>query len=312
MNQVPVRKRWRDIDGVLLLDKPGGMSSNDALQKARRLFSAAKAGHTGTLDPMATGLLPLCFGEATKFSNRLLEADKTYHAVMRLGQVSSTGDAEGEILRERPVAVDETGLLSVCETFLGEIDQLPPMYSALKHQGKALYEYARAGVEIERETRRVKIRSLNVLGRQGNDVAFSVCSSKGTYVRTLAEDIGEALGCGAHLVELRRTAIGGISVQDALSLDALAAMDEPLRFPLLAPPEALLAHLPEIHLDESSESGFMHGQAVRLAAIEGEFRIYGSDDVFLGLGFSDGQGSVRPVRLLASRVKMGAPKTALV
>ena len=307
MNQAPVRKRWREIDGVFLLDKPGGLSSNDALQKARRLFSAAKAGHTGTLDPMATGLLPLCFGEATKFSNRLLEADKNYEAVMRLGQVSSTGDAEGEILSERLVEVDEARLLEVCASFVGEIDQLPPMYSALKHEGKALYEYARAGVEIERDKRRVCIHALEVLGREGSDVRFSVRCSKGTYVRTLAEDIGEALGCGAHLVALRRTAIGSISIEDACTLDRLSALEDVDRPSLLAPPDALLTHLPAVTLDERNTFRLMQGQAVNVSAPEGETRAYGHDGRFLGLGFSDGQGCLRPVRLVVCKTKLEAP-----
>lgn len=307
MNQAPVRKRWREVDGVFLLDKLGGLSSNDALQKARRLFSAAKAGHTGTLDPMATGLLPLCFGEATKFSNRLLEADKTYEAVMRLGQVSSTGDAEGEILRERPVEVDEARLLEACASFVGEIDQLPPMYSALKHEGKALYEYARAGVEIERERRRVCIHVLEVLGREGTDVRFSVRCSKGTYVRTLAEDIGEALGCGAHLVALRRTAIGRLSIENACTLDRLAGIEEADRLALLAPPDALLAHLPAVLLGEGNSLRLMQGQAVSVSTQEGEARVYGHDGRFLGLGFSDGQGSLRPVRLVVCKTKLEAP-----
>ncbi len=184
MNQSPVRKRWREVDGVWLLDKPGGLSSHDALQKARRLYSAAKAGHTGTLDPMATGLLPVCFGEATKFSNRLLEADKTYEAVMRLGQTTRTGDAEGEILRERAVDVSDQALLALATRFLGEQAQLPPMYSALKHQGRALYEYAREGLEIPREARQIKVLALEIAGRHDSDVTFSVRCSKGTYVRT--------------------------------------------------------------------------------------------------------------------------------
>jgi len=302
MTQTPVRKRWQNVDGVLLLDKPGGLSSNDALQKARRLFSAAKAGHTGTLDPMATGLLPLCFGEATKFSNRLLEADKTYEAVMRLGQTTNTGDAEGEILQERPVDVSEAALDALELRFWGEIEQTPPMHSALKHQGRALYEYARAGIEIEREKRRVMIISLDIQWRQGNDVAFSVRCSKGTYVRTLAEDMGEALGCGAHLVALRRTAIGELAVQSAHTLESLAAVDEGQRGVLLAPPDALLAHLPAVSLDELGVQRIMHGQPTTLPCAAGEVRMYGGQGNFLGLGLADGAGGLKPVRLLASQV----------
>lgn len=295
MNQ-PVRKRWQIVDGVLLLDKPGGLSSNDALQKARRLFSAAKAGHTGTLDPMATGLLALCFGEATKFSNRLLEADKTYAATLKLGVTTSTGDAEGEVLSVRPLAFEPAELSAVCAGFLGEIEQIPPMYSALKHQGKALYEYARQGVEIERAARRVKIISLEVLRVDLPEVDIRVRCSKGTYIRTLAEDIGEKLGCGAHLIALRRTSIGSLVLDDALTLEAIAAIDESARRPLLAPPDALLAHLPAVKLNEQARDRFMHGQAVATAGM-GEFRVYGPD--FLGLGLADGAGMIKPVRLVA-------------
>ena len=302
MSQSPVRKRWQEVDGVLLLDKPGGLSSNDALQKARRLLSAAKAGHTGTLDPMATGLLPVCFGEATKFSNRLLEADKTYEAVMRLGQTTRTGDAEGEILLERPVEVSEQALQALGLRFWGEQVQMPPMYSALKHQGRALYEYAREGVEIEREARRINVIALDIGVRRDNDVAFTVRCSKGTYVRTLAEDMGEALGCGAHLVALRRTAIGDLTVSDAYTLEALTALEESDRATMLASPDALLAHLHAIVLDDQAERKILYGQPVQAeTALSGEVRVYGKSGNFLGLGTADGQGGIKPLRLLASK-----------
>ena len=297
MKQTAPRKRWQIVDGVLLLDKPGGLSSNDALQKARRLFSAAKAGHTGTLDPMATGLLPLCFGEATKFSNRLLEADKTYLATLRLGQTTTTGDAEGEILAEHPVMADAAAIHAACAGFLGEIEQVPPMYSALKHQGRALYEYARQGVEIEREARRVTIHALEVIRVSVPEVDIQVRCSKGTYIRTLAEDIGAALGCGAHLTALRRTAIGPLSLEGAYTLAAIDAVEEATRPALLAAPDSLLAHLPAVMLDAVQASSFLHGQAVRKVAPEGECRVYGP--AFLGLGQADG-AQVQPVRLIAS------------
>lgn len=303
MNQSPIRKRWREVDGVLLLDKPGGLSSNDALQKARRLYSAAKAGHTGTLDPMATGLLPVCFGEATKFSNRLLEADKTYEAVMRLGQTTRTGDAEGEILRERAVDVSDPVLTALAARFLGEQAQLPPMYSALKHQGRALYEYAREGLEIPREARQITVFALEIAGRRENDVTFIVRCSKGTYVRTLAEDMGEALGCGAHLVALRRTGIGDLCVRDAHTLESLGVLDEPARVPLLASADALLAHLPAVTLDDRAERGILYGQPVRAeTALAGEVRLYGPAGNFLGLAAADGHGAIKPLRLLASKL----------
>lgn len=299
MTQAPVRKRWQIVDGVLLLDKSGAMSSNDALQKARRLFSAAKAGHTGTLDPMATGLLPLCFGEATKFSNRLLDADKTYVATMHLGATTTTGDAEGEILVEKPVTATETGIRTVCAGFVGEIEQLPPMYSALKHQGKALYEYARQGVEIEREKRRVTVHSLEVTCIDLPEVEFVVHCSKGTYVRTLAEDVGAMLGCGAHLTALRRTKIGPLDVLDALTLEQICAFEETARARLLAPPDALLAHLPAVQLEASARSMFLHGQSIRQPAPAGEVRVYGPE--FLGLGMAQEDGYIQPVRLIAMR-----------
>ncbi|MDQ7988445.1 MAG: tRNA pseudouridine(55) synthase TruB [Candidatus Dactylopiibacterium sp.] len=292
----PVRKRWQIVDGVLLLDKPAGLSSNDALQKARRLFSAAKAGHTGTLDPMATGLLPLCFGEATKFSNRLLEADKTYAATLLLGVTTQTGDAEGEVVLTRPVGCDEAAVHAACARFLGEIEQVPPMYSALKHQGRALYEYARQGVEIEREARRVTIHSLEVHRIALPEVEILVRCSKGTYIRTLAEDIGEALGCGAHLTALRRTSIGSLEIGQALTLEAIAEVDEAARPALLAKPDALVAHLDAIQLDASQTDRILHGQAIRLAGDARQVRLYGPH--FLGLGEFNGTGELRPVRLI--------------
>ncbi|WP_347316305.1 tRNA pseudouridine(55) synthase TruB, partial [Ralstonia pseudosolanacearum] len=217
----------RDVHGVLLLDKPIGWSSNDALIRAKRLLWAKKAGHTGTLDPLATGLLPLCFGEATKFSQDLLEADKTYEAVVRLGIRTSTADAEGEVLSERPVAVTPEQLRAAIGRFVGEIDQVPPMHSALKKDGKPLYEYARAGQTVERAARRVTIRAIDVLATDldaaAPTVTLRVCCSKGTYIRTLGEDLGEALGCGAHLVALRRTQVGSLTLDGAVTLEALEA-----------------------------------------------------------------------------------------
>lgn len=295
MNQ-PQRKRWQIVDGVLLLDKPGGMSSNDALQKARRLFSAAKAGHTGTLDPMATGLLPLCFGEATKFSNRLLDADKTYVATLKLGVTTTTADAEGDVLETHVVSCDESAVHAVCVRFLGTIEQVPPMYSALKYQGKALYEYARQGVEIERESRRVTIHSLEVTRVALPEIDIVVHCSKGTYVRTLAEDIGAALGCGAHLTALRRTRIGSLEVSAALSLEQLGALCEEARRPLLAPPDALLAHLPAVTLAEVDADRFLHGQTVLHAGDASEVRVYGPG--FIGLGERNLAGELKPVRLI--------------
>src|ERR1700730_7775003 len=212
----------RALDGVLLLDKPLGLSSNDALIRAKRLYLAKKAGHTGTLDPLATGLLPLCFGEATKFSQDLLEADKTYEATMRLGIRTTTGDAEGEPIDTRDVTCDQAAVQVAMQKFIGDIVQVPPMYSALNRDAKPLYEYARAGQTVEREGRQVTIHALDMLVCALPDVTFRVTCSKGTYVRTLAEDIGEALGCGAHLVALRRTGVGALTLAHAVTLAALS------------------------------------------------------------------------------------------
>ena len=208
-----VRRPKRCVDGVLLLDKPYDISSNGALQKARWLYTAAKAGHTGVLDPLATGLLPLCFGEATKFSSYLLDADKAYRATVCFGSNTTTGDIEGEVVRERPVTFDREQLLTAMRGFVGEIDQVPPMYSALKHQGRPLYEYARAGIVIERPARHITIYSLDLIEFDGREAVIDVVCSKGTYIRTLSEDLGELLGAGAHLTGLRRTRTAGFSLE---------------------------------------------------------------------------------------------------
>ena len=232
--------KWRPLDGVLLFDKPLELSSNIALQKVRRLFQAEKAGHTGTLDPLATGLLSICFGEATKFSVGLLESDKSYQARIRLGQTTTTGDAEGEITASHDVAVSEADVQEALRGLRGEIQQLPPMYSALKHQGKPLYEYIRKGETVERELRNIVIHELVLEQFCDNELIVSVRCSKGTYVRTLAEDIGKALGCGAHLTGLRRTGTGQFSLQDAYTLPQLEAMSSAARDVCLMPLDCML------------------------------------------------------------------------
>ncbi|MBR8312059.1 tRNA pseudouridine(55) synthase TruB [Burkholderia dolosa] len=257
----------RALDGVLLLDKPVGLSSNDALIRAKRLLLAKKAGHTGTLDPLASGLLPLCFGEATKFSQDLLDADKTYEATMRLGVRTATGDAEGEVLDTRRVECDRAAVEAALARFTGEIVQVPPMYSALKRDGKPLYEYARAGQTVEREGRTVTIHALDLLACTLPDVTFRVTCSKGTYVRTLAEDIGEALGCGAHLTMLRRTGVGALTLEHAVTLDALSDADEAVRDAWLQPVDALLSTFALVRLDETSAKRFLHGQRLPLSAL---------------------------------------------
>ncbi|BAN23428.1 tRNA pseudouridine(55) synthase TruB [Caballeronia insecticola] len=296
----------RALDGVLLLDKPLGLSSNDALIKAKRLYLAKKAGHTGTLDPLATGLLPLCFGEATKFSQDLLEADKTYEATMRLGIRTTTGDAEGEALETRDVTCDEAAVAQAMTRFTGEIIQVPPMYSALKRDGKPLYEYARAGQTVEREGRSVTIHALEMIACALPLVTFRVTCSKGTYVRTLAEDIGEALGCGAHLTALRRTGVGALTLEHALTLDELASLSEAERDARLQPVDALLSTFPAVQLDDEATRRFLHGQRLRLddvaaARVEaGRVRVYAQEGGRL-LGVAKaGEGVLAPERLIVT------------
>lgn len=278
-----VKQVRRALHGVLLLDKPLGLSSNNALQKAKWLLRAEKAGHTGTLDPLATGLLPLCFGAATKFSQVSLDADKVYEATLRLGERTSTGDAEGEVLQTRPVAVSREQIESACAALTGEIEQVPPMHSALKHEGRALYEYAREGVEIERKARRVTIHSIDILDWDDLSLRIAVRCSKGTYIRTLAEDIGERLGCGAHLSALRRTASGPLNVGEAISLDALAAMTESEREAMLRPPDSLLADWPALSLPADEAARFLTGLRRRVKSADApQVRVYGPDQALLG------------------------------
>ena len=266
MNAPRTRVQRRPVHGVLLLDKPLGLSSNDALQKAKWLLRAEKAGHTGTLDPLATGVLPLCFGAATKFSQLQLNAPKTYEAIARLGVTTTTGDAEGEVLRE--CAVDASmltpeRLAQVQAQFTGAIRQVPPMYSALKKDGKALYEYARAGIDIERAARDIEIYALNVAlaldGQAQPAIKIIVKCSKGTYIRTLGEDIGAALGCGAHLTFLRRIDTGGLGIERCVTLEQLEAMDETARLDCLLPPEALLVDHVKVTLQSDEAARFLSG-----------------------------------------------------
>ncbi|MDP2811278.1 MAG: tRNA pseudouridine(55) synthase TruB [Rhodocyclaceae bacterium] len=296
----PRRAPRRQVDGVLLLDKSTGMTSNTALQVARRLFNAEKAGHTGTLDPLATGLLPLCFGEATKFAGELLAADKTYRAILRLGVTTDTADAEGQVLLTRPVAVAAADFEAALPRFRGEIEQVPPMYSALKRAGRPLYEYARQGIELERAPRRVTIHDLRLLDFAGDMAEIDVSCSKGTYIRTLAADIGEALGCGAHLTALRRTRIGDLAVAAAMTLERLEAMSPDGRDTCLAVADALVAQLPRADLAENEVARILHGQAVRWIGQAGErWRLYG-DERFLGVASVTADGWLQPKRLLAA------------
>lgn len=284
----------------MLLDKPIGFSSNQALQKIKWLLKAAKAGHTGTLDPLATGLLPLCFGEATKFAHFLTDADKTYVATIKLGATTTTGDAEGEVLTTSPVHVSRAEFEQTCRKFMGEISQTPPMYSALKHEGKALYEYARAGVEIERQARLVTIQNIEVNSFAGDVAVITVTCSKGTYIRTLAEDIGKQLGCGAHLIGLRRTATASYQISQAITLEQFEAMSDDERLAALAPPDSAVHYLPAITLDDDGAFYLLQGQAVwRSGAIpSGLLRLYNEQQVFLGLGELQDDGKIAPKRLM--------------
>ena len=290
----------RNVSGVLLLDKPLGYSSNQALQKVKWLFQAAKAGHTGTLDPLATGLLPICLGEATKFAQYLTDADKTYVATIKLGVTTTTGDAEGEVLESRSVDVTQQQFENACQQFLGEISQVPPMYSALKHEGKALYEYAREGVEIERKPRLVTIRDILIQRFDSDVVDIEVTCSKGTYIRTLAEDIGQLLGCGAHLIALRRTATAAYRIQQAYTLDQIEAMSLQQRDQYLMPVDSAINDLPKVTLSEEQAYYLLQGQAIWKAGMVpvGGLRLYDQDDHFIGLGYLQDDGKIAPKRLL--------------
>ncbi|KGF80812.1 tRNA pseudouridine synthase B [Massilia sp. JS1662] len=303
MNARPPRKPRDLVDGVLLIDKPVGLSSNDALIKAKRVVNAKKAGHTGTLDPFATGLLPLCFGEATKFSQDLLEADKTYDAVVHLGVTTTTGDTEGEAVDTRPVAVTVEQIEAALAKFRGPILQIPPMYSALKRDGKALYEYAREGITLEREARPVTIHKLEMLAYDAPMLTIRVTCSKGTYVRVLGEDIGAELGCGAHLNALRRIQVGSLTVDGMVTLEQLQAHDNPLS--LLAPVDALLSSFPRVDLTPELAARFLNGQRlalnrepVTLPETQGRVRVY-HDDKLLGTAILQDWGVLAPERLIA-------------
>ncbi|MEF9943197.1 MAG: tRNA pseudouridine(55) synthase TruB [Burkholderiaceae bacterium] len=295
------KPRGDRVDGVLLLDKSGGMTSNLALQKARRLLNAAKAGHTGTLDPMATGLLPLTFGEATKFSADLLDADKAYEATIQFGITTTTGDAEGEVIEERPVAVTGEQLEAAMAQLRGTIDQVPPMYSALKRDGKPLYELARAGIEVERAARTVTIHRFELIEFHGTVARVAVDCSKGTYIRVLAEDLGRLLGCGAHLTALRRTRVGELTLDGAVTLDALTEMPLEERRAPLAPADRLLASLARADLDETLAARLRQGQRLAIECPErGRIRVYGPNQELLGTALVNERGVLAPERLIAS------------
>jgi len=300
LNTLQFKRVKKKVNGVLLLDKPLGFSSNQALQKVKWLFSAVKAGHTGTLDPLATGLLPICFGEATKFAQYVTDADKTYIATIKLGTTTTTGDAEGKVLSTSTVNITKAQFVDTCQQFIGEISQLPPMYSALKYEGKPLYEYAREGVDIIRQPRLILIKNI-ILNEFLNDVVqITVTCSKGTYIRTLAEDIGAILGCGAHLIGLRRTETAGYLLSQAITIERLEAMTTEVRESQLLPVDSAIAHLPKVTLNADAAYFLLQGQAVWVAGKipNSDLRVYDENKAFLGLGFLQEDGKIAPKRLI--------------
>lgn len=308
------RRRGRDIDGVLLLDKPQGLGSNDALQKVKRIFNANKAGHTGALDPLATGMLPICLGEATKYSQFLLDADKRYRVIARLGQRTDTSDADGQVISERPLAFTQQQLDDALQHFRGTSKQVPSMYSALKYQGKPLYEYARQGIEVPREARDITVYQLDFLRWQENELELEIHCSKGTYIRTIIDDLGELLGCGAHVIYLRRLQVATYPVERIVTLAQLEALlaqaqeeEQPPRLrldPLLLPMDSAVQHLPEANINPVVAGYIKLGQPVRAPGTpsEGLVRItVGEERKFIGVGEIDEDGQVAPRRMVVER-----------
>ncbi|WP_047515755.1 tRNA pseudouridine(55) synthase TruB [Methylophilus sp. Q8] len=295
-----IKRIKRAISGVLLLDKPYGFSSNQALQKVKWLYQAQKAGHTGTLDPLATGVLPICLGEATKFAQHLTDENKTYVATVKFGVTTTTGDKEGDVISQVDCHITREDVERVLPQFMGEITQVPPMYSALKVNGKPLYEYARDGVELERAPRQVTIHALRVLGCADNSAEIEVCCSKGTYIRTLGEDIGKFLQAGAHLTALRRTATATYQIAHTVSIEALEQMTAEQRDALLLPVDTAITALPKILLQEDAAYYFKQGNPVWVSGSipAGELRIYSEAGLFLGVGFQQRDGRVAPKRVV--------------
>lgn len=300
------RRKGLAIDGVFLLDKPQGISSNTALQKVRRLFNAQKAGHTGTLDPMATGLLPVCLGEATKFSGYLLESDKTYRTRVKLGEITDTGDAEGEVIKRTalPESLDQALIEKTLALFHGEMAQVPPMYSALKHNGRKLYELARQGKTIERASRQINLYDVRLLSMERDGFWLQVHCSKGTYIRTLAEDIGEALGFGAHITVLERLQTSTFQSDQCITIEALEAMSQDERLAALKPSDIMLKHLPTVNVDQANAEKLMLGQKIAFPtdvdpqSLEGSpIRVYYGQH-FLGLVERTEHGGLGPKRLV--------------
>ena len=305
------RRRGRDVHGVLLLDKQQGASSNDVLQKVKRLYNANRAGHTGALDPLATGMLPICLGEATKFSQYLLDSDKRYRVIARLGQRTDTSDADGQVVEERPVTFTATELASALESFRGNTQQIPSMYSALKYQGKKLYEYARQGIEVPREARPITVYELLFIRHEGDELELEIHCSKGTYIRTIIDDLGEKLGCGAHVIYLRRLAVSRYPIERMVTLEQLQALVQQaeqqevpaaeLLDPLLMPMDSPASDFPVVNIPTVVAAYFKNGQPVRASTTPAEVLVRvteGEEGKFIGMGEIDDQGRVAPRRLV--------------
>jgi tRNA pseudouridine55 synthase len=305
------RRRGRDVHGVLLMDKQQGASSNDVLQKVKRLYNANRAGHTGALDPLATGMLPICLGEATKFSQYLLDSDKRYRVIARLGQRTDTSDADGQVVEERPVTFNAAELASALESFRGNTQQIPSMYSALKYQGKKLYEYARQGIEVPREARPITVYELLFIRHEGDELELEIHCSKGTYIRTIIDDLGEKLGCGAHVIYLRRLAVSRYPIERMVTLEKLQALVQQaeqqeipaaeLLDPLLMPMDSPASDFPVVNIPSVVAAYFKNGQPVRASTTpaEGLVRVTeGEEGKFIGMGEIDDQGRVAPRRLV--------------
>ncbi|HCD1287006.1 TPA: tRNA pseudouridine(55) synthase TruB [Vibrio parahaemolyticus] len=308
------RRKGRPINGVILLDKPTGISSNDALQKVKRIYFAEKAGHTGALDPLATGMLPICLGEATKFSQFLLDSDKRYRVIAKLGERTNTSDSDGEVVETRPVDVTLEKLEACIEKFRGESDQVPSMFSALKYQGKPLYEYARKGIEVPRESRKITVYEIVLHRFEGDEVEMEVHCSKGTYIRTIVDDLGEMLGCGAHVTMLRRTAVAKYPYEKMVTLEQLNELLEQahreeiapreLLDPLLMPMDTAVEDLPEVNLIPELADMVQHGQPVQVlgAPEQGALRLtMGEERLFIGVGEMNDDGKIAPKRLVVYR-----------
>lgn len=308
------RRKGRPIDGVILIDKPAGITSNDTLQKVKRIYFAEKAGHTGALDPLATGMLPLCFGEATKFSQFLLDSDKRYRVVAKLGERTNTSDSDGEVVETREVKVDRGQLERCIAKFRGTTDQIPSMFSALKHEGRPLYEYAREGIEVPRKSRKITVYSIELIRFEGHEVEMEVHCSKGTYIRTITDDLGEMLGCGAHVTYLRRTGVSNYPYENMVTIEHLEALLEKahreeispreLLDPLLMPMDSAVQDLPEVNMITELADHVLHGQPVQVfgAPQEGIVRMTSGDErLFIGIGHIDDNGRVAPKRLVVFR-----------